>query len=289
MFDVWNGLLLNDLCGGREPAQTQDIYDSLFQHGYRHATACLVVAVLVNHVRRLLVPWLGGFFVVDTIATMKMARSSPHSLIQQSLEFSWPRFLVWLGISYVVQSATDPLTETAASRARGPIWRIMWSTLIIAGAEHAFAHACWTAAQLYAHGALILRGGAPDQAFLQSLLDKNPWKASVPLGLVVWGLHHYLVPMATKLPRGRWAAGAVYAFIAMGTARVVRYSNYYFIALEASDMLVTFGWLGLVMGVVGVEALRDRLRTGGREPVRRAVLAGRGQMASTQLKPVSLP
>jgi hypothetical protein len=95
--------------------------------------------------------------------------------------------------------------------------------------------------------------------FLLRVLEANPVRATVLLGLVVWGLHHYLVPMATKMPRARWAVGLVYGVLAAGTARVVRYSGYYFIALEVSDMLATFAWFGVVLAVVGVEAMRERM------------------------------
>lgn len=257
----------------------RNIYHAFFQHGYCHAMMCMVVAVLVNHIRRVLTPWLGGFFILEIVADMKMARSVPHYFVQQSLGFPWQWFFVWLGISYILQTAMEPLAEAAAVKTRGPVWRILWLTLTIAGAEHAYAHACWTAAHIYAHGTLILYGGSEEQGFMQSLLDANPVRAAVLLGLVVWGLHHYLVPMATKMPRGRWAAGVLYALISLVTARVVRYSNYYFIALEVSDMLGTFCWFGVGLVVVCVEALRDRLQ--GKD-------TASGQVASGGVKPGSV-
>ena len=267
IFDSWDGLILDDLCGGDEgSSHARQIRDALFQHGYAHATACLVLAVLLNHVRRVLVPWLGGFLDLEIVAGMKAARSVPHYFVQQSLGFEWQRLLSWLGLSYLLHLAREPLAEVAgtptpssSSSSSAAKWRVAWLVMLLAGAEHAYAHACWTAAQLYAQWRLVLRGGEQEQKFLQRLLEANPIRATVLLGLVVWGLHHYLVPMATKIPRGRWVVGVVYGVLAAGTARVVRYSGYYFIALEVSDMLATFAWLGVVLVVVGVEALRETL------------------------------
>lgn len=264
IFDGWDSLIVDDLCGGDEGSpHVRQIRDALFQHGYAHATACLVLAVLLNHVRRVLVPWLGGFLDLEIVAGMKTARSVPHYFVQQSLGFEWQRLLFWLGLSYVLHLAREPLAEAAGTLTRSPGWRVAWLVSLLAGGEHAYAHACWTAAQLYAQWRLVLRGGGgggeEEQVFLQRLLEANPVRAAVLLGLVVWGLHHYLVPAATKMPRGRWVAGAVYGVLAAGTARVVRYSGYYFIALEVSDMLATFAWFGVVLAVAGVEAVRERL------------------------------
>lgn len=260
IYGVWDGLL-DDLCGADS---LPGIRDALFRHGYGYALGCLVVAVIVNHVRRILTPWLGGFLAPHAVADMKLARSAPHHFVAQSLEapWAWAWLFGWMGIMYVLRAAWDPLTEMAArkeaSRRDGAPWMVLWLVLALLWAEHAYVHSCWAAAQIYAHGVLTLQGTEAEQAFLQTLLEKHTARATVQLGFVVGGLHHWLVPMVMKPLRGRWAAAAVYVCVVGGTAHLVRYSNYYFVLLEMSDMLVTFGWFVFGLGVVGMEVWRGR-------------------------------
>ncbi|KJZ77128.1 hypothetical protein HIM_03449 [Hirsutella minnesotensis 3608] len=56
--------------------------DGIFTYG----AACLTVAVVANHIRRILTPWLGQFAWHTPFAIMKLARTSPHGLIMTSLE-----------------------------------------------------------------------------------------------------------------------------------------------------------------------------------------------------------
>jgi hypothetical protein len=52
---------------------------------------------------------------------------------------------------------------------------------------------------------------------------------------------------------GSLMLGIINGVIWYGTWYLVRYSNKYFILLELSDMLVTFGWMGV--GLLGVVML----------------------------------
>jgi amino acid permease len=49
---------------------------------------------------------------------------------------------------------------------------------------------------------------------------------------------------------GKPALGVFHGVLWGGTAYLVRYSNKYFILLELSDMLVTFGWMVLGVALV---------------------------------------
>ncbi|CAG9936837.1 unnamed protein product [Clonostachys rosea f. rosea IK726] len=76
---------------------------SLVAHGRGHGAVCLVVAITLNHMRRLLLPSATQFFWPHALADMKLARSSPHRLLEQSVvSFDWLPLAAWAVLAYLL-------------------------------------------------------------------------------------------------------------------------------------------------------------------------------------------
>ncbi|UNI16040.1 hypothetical protein JDV02_002516 [Purpureocillium takamizusanense] len=167
------------------------------------------------------------------------------------------------------------------------VCRIVYLATSMAILEGAYAESCWAAAHIYA----LVRTTTPPPRLLPSpllaliptglLLPLNTADAAAARAYVLDALaSHRLASIfqacllahwavATLLPTTAWVVvaavrgalrgsggdvytpAAAYALWA-GTALLVRKSNKYFIVLEMSEMLVTFGWLALGLGVLAV-------------------------------------
>ncbi|KAK5989244.1 hypothetical protein PT974_10750 [Cladobotryum mycophilum] len=235
------------------------------------ATVYLLVAILVNHIRRVLTPWMGQFMWHHAIENMKFARSSPHYFLEESLgrcsawgvgewacwcyaiEFVWRvvRGRV-LGRERDVSSEKGEESGGRVEEMKMDVYRVVYLVVCLAAAERAYVETCWVAAHFYAYTRLILSPNAFDVLFLKSLLLQHRYQAILQCSLLLRWLRASFLPNMTASARtvpSFIAAGLFHYAVWGGTAYLVRYSNKYFLALQMSDMLVTFGWM--VMAVVG--------------------------------------
>ncbi|CAH0015227.1 unnamed protein product [Clonostachys rhizophaga] len=240
---------------------------SLVAHGRSHGAVCLVVAITLNHMRRLLFPAATQFFWPHALADMKLARSSPHRLLEQSVvSFDWLPFVAWAVFTYLLAMLPALLGQLVtahcgrgSSRATAAACIVAYVAASLAWAEHAYVQSCWTLAQLYACWRLVSRGGDAERAFLQKLLEEQSARATAVLGLVALGLHFRVLPVAQQAVRGHWPGVLVYLGMGVGTAYMVRYSNKFFILLELADMWITLAWFGGAFVLHGMEVLRRRV------------------------------
>jgi len=287
--------------------------------------AVIIAAVLLNHIRRVLVPWLGQFVWRHPIEAMKLARSSPCYLLEQSAGegFAWGAVLAW-GLRVRLLSAVrevllrkmrdgprsvkdsgnekrrdavsgvgdangragegsgldkkdvGPRDGEADGRALGmssaddmllDACRIVYLATSIALLEGAYAESCWAAAHIYAllRTTTTLLSGTLDpsaRSYVFNALSSH-WSAAVfQACLIANWIAVTLLPTAAWVVRGALARADVYTpagayALWAGTALLVRKSNKYFIVLEMSEMLVTFGWAALGMGVLTVWAVEE--------------------------------
>ncbi|CAG9982639.1 unnamed protein product [Clonostachys byssicola] len=240
---------------------------SLLAHGRGHGAVCLAVAITLNHMRRLLLPSATQFFWPHALADMKLARSSPHGLLEQSVaSFDWLPLAAWAVTAYLLAMLPSLLGQLVtahcgrgSSRGTAAACIVAYVAASLAWAEHAYVQSCWTLAQVYACWRLVSRGGDAERAFLQRLLEEQSARATAVLGLVALGLHFRVLPVAQQAVRGHWPGVLVYLGMGAGTAYMVRYSNKFFILLELADMWITLAWFGGAFVLHGMEVLRRRV------------------------------
>ncbi|CAH0048506.1 unnamed protein product [Clonostachys solani] len=275
--EAWDTLIA-DMTGMHSVAALRR---SLAAHGRGHGAVCLLVAITLNHVRRVLAPSATQFFWPHALADMKLARSSPHRLLEQSVSFDWAPLAAWAAAAYFLATLPALLgqlvtahcgrrgEENSSSRATAAACIVAYVAASLAWAEHAYVQSCWTLAQLYACWRLVSRGGEAERAFLQRLLEEQSARATAVLGLVALGLHFRVLPVAQQAMKGHWPGVLVYLGMAAGTAYMVRYSNKFFILLELSDMWITLAWFGGAFVLHGMEVLRRRVEVDDRAEVKK--------------------
>ncbi|KAG6047804.1 hypothetical protein E4U39_008033 [Claviceps sp. Clav50 group G5] len=231
----------------------------------------ILSAVIVNHARRLLLPFIGHFLFPHAIATMKLARSTPHLLLQETCSFfSWTSLWIWLLGTYVLHMARRAFLLLALSHeAEHAPWsseppqkqrkqskcqvlcRVAYLVLEMTHVETIYVETCWAASYLYALlcsgtlGVAILAKGWPCSVVPLALLGN--WTRLRLMPFVRDTRHVVLLGGPGK--RGEWASRALVHGLVWGvTVQMVRFSNRLFLVLELSDMFVTWGWMVLGLG-----------------------------------------
>ncbi|KAG6318738.1 hypothetical protein E4U44_007679 [Claviceps purpurea] len=218
----------------------------------------ILSAIIVNHIRRLLVPFLGHFLFPHAVATMKLARSSPHLLLQKICCFSWTSLCIWLLGTYVLHIARQAFLLRALShepehaprgseppqkrrkQSKGRVLcRVAYLVLEMTHVETVYVETCWAASYLYALlcsgtlGVAILAKGWPCSVVPLALLGN--WTRLRLMPFVRDTRHAVLLGGAGK--RGEWASRAlVHGLVWGATVQMVRFSNRLFLVLELSDM-----------------------------------------------------
>ncbi|KAG5946776.1 hypothetical protein E4U59_002967 [Claviceps monticola] len=232
----------------------------------------IISAIIVNHTRRLLVLFPGHFLFPHAVATMKLARSSPHLLLQKTCSCpSWTGLCIWLLGTYALhmarqafllralyhepehapQSSESPQKQRKQSKGR-VLCRVAYLVLEMTHAETVYVETCWAASYLYALlcsstlGVAILAKGWPCSVVPLALLGN--WTRLRLVPFVRDTGHAVLLGGAGK--REEWVSRAlVHGLVWGATVQMVRFSNRLYLVLELSDMFVTWGWM--VLGLAG--------------------------------------
>ncbi|KAM0745045.1 hypothetical protein ACQRIT_000429 [Beauveria bassiana] len=87
---------------------------TMLADGHAVAAGLVVAAVLGNHVRRVLAPWLGQFLWWHPVQAMRLARGTPHLFIeQQVLAATDAATLGFWALQTIALAATKALLDTA--------------------------------------------------------------------------------------------------------------------------------------------------------------------------------
>jgi len=263
---------------------------ALLAGGYGPAAAYLVVAILVHHVRRTLLPWLGAYLYYSPVEDLRLSLSRPDVFLDEALSVPWSQILFmdlqkracdFAGtLAIAVLSAHHhhhhggPLADAAK------IGYLVWS---LAGVEYIIDRSASTVAFHVAYGKLLLGGRADVERVVLARLLRDHWSklplniyqlyyyASAGMWPMLWGsVACALAGQPALLLALLSAAAAVYA--------VLVYRSQLFIALEMGGFFVVLGFAILVALMLAFEFLDDPL---GLKPstARARRVAGKGRAA----------
>ncbi|ATY65923.1 hypothetical protein A9K55_002009 [Cordyceps militaris] len=247
--------------------------------GHGVAAGLVTAAVLANHVRRVLAPWLGQFLWWHPVQAMRLARGAPHVFIAQQLRSAATlapasRWLLQTGALALLRRGVlaDVLSRGGGSRdataaCLTDAGRILYLALCLMRIEYAYAEACWVASWAYA---VCVRAATAERHWCSTPLltgedsaedAPRQWRGMLLVAsLLLWWLWRVVVrPLRRHGVTGVALSGVpvVVGLVGVGTAHIIRYANKYFIWLEMSEMLLTWVWLILGLGVVVVWRLCD--------------------------------
>ena len=229
--------------------RTLNIYPRLFRNGYASAASHVLYAALLNHLRRILAPSLGQFLHHCALTDMKFAKSSPHWYLVSVLDGAG----LWAAVEWACMMGALRVVWLCA-RGGSVVVELVF---VLGWWEYAFVRTCWTLSQVYAYGILMFGKDPEGRSFLMEKVWGERWHAlPLQVGLVMhWGLC-----VRGLLSTANSRAWLPCLMVLAVTAYLVRYSNKYFVLLEMSDMLVTWSWMALGIGMVFQEMTRGWVR-----------------------------
>ncbi|CEJ80683.1 hypothetical protein VHEMI00855 [[Torrubiella] hemipterigena] len=259
LFELYQGTLT-----------TKSVYPAmrafLLSDGYAAAWGKLVAAVLVNHVRRIAVPWLGQQpLFSSSLELMKMAKSSPYFVLEEMLRVPIGRVGVWavtmmayasirqglmsFFLSYEIMVVRrDAMKRILKEKMVSDVLMVVLLSMAVMHAEYVYGEAAWAAALLVSVVKVAVYGAPESLRMLWNLVTESVGSMSRLLLVSVLFQNNVSRGLSLLAPRGGRLPLAVYLFgagVGYVTYNVVRYSNYYFIALEMREMLLTWLWLAV--------------------------------------------
>lgn len=224
------------------------------QLSYQHCAACIIFAVCIHQIRRVLIPWYGQFLFDPAFSGLKFAKSSPHFYFEAQI-LSQP--LDWPGACcFAIQP--HPILVSQLHRMTKSYVRLTilgadlraFILLIVrlAQMEYAFTQTAWAFAQVYALVRVLTSKDAKTIYFIYQIVQDNWGKSIIQALLVVYVFQSCIIPAA------RQPSAVLYATTWAGVAYLVKYSNKYFVLVEMSDVFITYA---LMIGGLGLLAIVD--------------------------------
>lgn len=258
--------------------------DALLADGYRVAFLQAVVAILINHIRRTLVPWLGAFMFYHPMDDLRLALSNPDVFVDQTLSYSWS----WAFFSHlqtylfgvlailttqVLLLNNGRLPRSTQERFRSSpravivslegamhLCRIATGVYMLMTLDYIFCRGTHTISCLIAVSKLLAGNKAEHQALSQALVA--PWSKVPIVALMLWlYVRHALVPTFSGALRfaalGRPGLLITLLSAAGGVASTIRWRARLYILLEMSPMFVVLGFLGMTLVLLAKEFVSD--------------------------------
>ncbi|KAL0468326.1 hypothetical protein QR685DRAFT_599001 [Neurospora intermedia] len=270
---------------------------ALLSSGYVSAFIYLFIAILVNHIRTILCPWLGNWMWYTPMEDLRLVlggSNNPAFFLGYALGFSWWWYafsfvqkLVWdVGGGMAVAALTtvdiDPSFDPSSSQAIGnggmstlnlkqrkwktrkleavKIGYLVWA---LATLEHMFARSLNTVTFLIAWYKLAFRGGDAEHLAMVSIVIKNWTRMPLHVSQVYWYTMNALWPIVLSAVvlavAGQPGMLIVLGTVVGGVAAVIRYRSTVFIALEVSGVFVVMGLLVVSAVLLAVEFVEDPL------------------------------
>jgi hypothetical protein len=232
--------------------------------GYAHAAAYLITGILLNHVRRILAPWLGSYIFQGPVEHLRLTRSRPDLLLEEALTRPWQSFAVSIAVKALVDLAAATAVDYLAANPGGvvhgkasrpshskprDIARLVYVVWALAAAEYvldrsahtlALARACWR----------LVRGTPAQRTvfcqILRSHMAAAAWALLQAYLYIARGVVPTLRLALVAATRGRPGLLVTVAGAAVSVRWVLQWRSRLFIVLETEGLWVMLGSVALV-------------------------------------------
>lgn len=249
----------------------------LLQDGYGPALFKMVVAVLLNHVRRLTIPWLGQPLFLNTFEYMKLAAKTPFFALQSLIEKPLWEVLSWVLMIVVVTYARNMITalllnhqvmviqqDTARVSKRDRIFSDVLLVLVLSvgvgSLEYVYGQMAWVVSTFIALGRVFGDENTLQRTMLMQQAAAGGFdtmaKAMVYVRVGGDAIRSSWNSVQTRLAQNVLLYTILWVVIQGSTEAAVKH-NKYFIFLEAREMLVTLTWVVAAAVTVAVWKMQD--------------------------------
>ena len=219
-----------------------------------HTVRNLLSAAIVNHLRRVLVPWTSQTVGFSAIEALKLARSTPYYYLERLWRVSLVSLCCWVVLRATCRRVRRCKVSTD-SRIMQDLWNICTVGLGFTLAEQLYTDTCVLSGEVYAVWRLAT-GNAAENRFLFDVAWDSRWLLVVHAACLAWWISQTALPevkmVAQRVAKGRLTRLALHCAVWGGTMHLVQYSNRYFVALEVGDMLMTLVWI--VLSCIRIQA-----------------------------------
>lgn len=261
------------------PSTTQDnwtpLKTALLANGYRVALLQGVIAILINHIRRTLIPWLGTFMFYHPLEDLRLAISNPDVFLGQTVSSSWAGALLsllqrWLTdalalwTTSILISNLGRVPQTTRDRVRTSpravvvtleglmhLCKISVGVYVLMTLDYVFCRSIHTVSCVIAFCKLAT-GGAGGHIVLEQELGTHKAQSVLVLWMAYYYLFHGFRPAVSRAlvaaVRGRLGLLVALMSVGGGVWATITWRARLYILLEMGPMFVVLGeLLGLVV------------------------------------------
>lgn len=264
------------------PVHTWPLLKSaLLADGYQAAALYIGIGILLNHVRRILFPWLGTYMFYNPMEDLRLVRARPDVFLNQAFAFSWS----WVVFSYAQKRVCDILgrflmdallvnSGVVTAKVSGlpdrrhvpertlQAFKVCYVLWALAALDFIFARSVNTFSFVTAFQQL-LSGGTAERTALSHILEIHRLKLPLIGVQVVGYITTGLLPMAYISVQcaltGRPGLLLVSVAVAAGASATIRFRSRLYIALELSSMFVALGFAIVAAMLLAAEFAADPL------------------------------
>ncbi|KAK4185425.1 hypothetical protein QBC35DRAFT_389545 [Podospora australis] len=248
----------------------QHLKVSLLSHGYPSAFTQILIAVVINHIRSILFPWLGTYlWYHHPLEDLRLARSNPEVFLDEmfsSLQWSWAlgSFLHKGVVDYLAGVALACITKDTERREKNrgterereilKLYHVSYLLWIFSCLEYVFTRTVHTLAFALAVGKL-LSGKRAEWTALGMVVKKHWHKVPIVVWKMGWYITYGILPLgwaSVNCAVQKKGAGLLVAVggAVGGVVGIILYRSVFYIALQVSGMFVALG-----LSVAGVVIL----------------------------------
>ncbi|KAK5662424.1 hypothetical protein OQA88_8335 [Cercophora sp. LCS_1] len=223
---------------------------TLLSQGYRPALLTLSTAILLHHLRRLLLPSFAVYIWHTPLSSLRIALSNPDYFLTSHLCLSWPHLI----LAYLQK----PLLDLVAPH----LHPILYLTHLFATLEYTFSRSIYATAFSFATYRLLTRSRNHRLALLHVIAThwtKIPPVAYQTYRTIVHGLAPLMVRSITHTLEGQPGLLVLAMSVMSGVTVLLKYRSTFFIAMEISDMFVAMGLFVIGSVLLGRELVMDPL------------------------------
>ena len=246
--------------------------------GYRWAAVYLALAILTNHVRRMLTPWLAAYQHHTPIEDLRLVLSRADLFLDAALALSWPHVLAMhlqklacdaaaalaLHLLLSAHNAPAPSSPATLSPRLLSAARLVYLVWVLSCAEYALDRTANTTAFALAAWRLLARGSPAAHRVALARILRARWPM-VPVAL--WQLQRYATRGLAPTVRAAVAAaasgrpGLLAALGATAAAvwAVLRFRTRLYICIEMGGLFVVLGAALVAAGWLVAEFFDDPL------------------------------
>ncbi|KAB5528083.1 hypothetical protein GE09DRAFT_1064771 [Coniochaeta sp. 2T2.1] len=220
-----------------------------------------VIAILFNHIRRMLVPSAGAFMFYNPMEDLRLARSNPEVFLDKTLSYPWTlaflSYLQTLPRSTLDRFRGSPKAFLVTAEGLMHLCRIGYGVYLLIRLDYVFSQSVHAASCFIAIYRLTGGGNAGHLALRQVLLTH--W-TKVPLHLWMLGycFRQVLVPLLSgamsSASRGRPGLLVTLVGVAGGIWATLKWRARLYILLEMSPMFVVLGQVVAAAALLAVQA-----------------------------------